>query len=311
MAGEAPMPPVRPGEVLVQMTAAAICGSDLHIVFGGFHPSHLPGQWGYPGHEGIGFAVESQSASFERGDLVLTVPEARRARCFAEFQVLPERSLLRLPADSNPQRLLMAQQLGTAIFGLRGFSADRTGRTAALIGAGPVGLFFCQLLRLSGFELVLVGERNAERRRVALELGADAALDTAGGAFTEGVADLTHGAGVDLAIEAAGYDETRALAVAAAARGGTVGLFGYPEIPGYAPFPFAEAFAKGLTLKMTRNAQLERGLRSFREAIELIQSERVRVDELISTPFPLECVFDAFEASRDQKALKVIIGFAT
>jgi L-iditol 2-dehydrogenase len=134
--GEFPVPEPAPGQVLVRTIRASICGSDTHVVFDGFEPDELPGRPGYPGHEGVGEVVASLSAELRPGDLVLTVPVPAESGCFAEYQAIDERSVIKLPADGDPVRLLMAQQLGTTILAMRRFWSGRGAAAATLIGAG-------------------------------------------------------------------------------------------------------------------------------------------------------------------------------
>jgi L-iditol 2-dehydrogenase len=303
-ADEVPVPSLGVANVLVDMRAAAICGSDLHIVFGGFEPARLPGAPGYPGHEGVGVVVESADAGFEPGDVVLTVPVARGALCFAEYQVVESRSLLKLPPDANPDKLLMAQQLGTVIYGMKRFWPRGSGQCATIIGAGPVGLFFLQLIKQAGFGSVVVGEPNAARRAIAIALGADVTVDNQRDSVIDATRDVTNGHGAEFVVEAAGHDHTRTDAVRAAGVGARVGLFGYPEVRGEAPFPFAAAFSKGLSLYMTRNAQLEPDLVSFRQAIRMIRDGEVNVGHLLSEPVRLADVGQAFEMAVQQSVVK-------
>ena len=123
---DAPVLEPAPGQVVVRTHMAAICGSDLHQVFmrplGATSP---PAEPGWPGHEGVGEVVESNSEGLAAGDLVLTVPGVGFQRCFADYQTLPGAWCLRLPAYDGPvEDLLMAQQFGTTIFALRRGNLD-------------------------------------------------------------------------------------------------------------------------------------------------------------------------------------------
>jgi threonine dehydrogenase-like Zn-dependent dehydrogenase len=119
--------------VLIRTEVAAICGSDLHAA------AHATAAQppGSPGHEAVGTIVESRSQRFAAGNRVLCVPAAASARCFAEFQVLPDAAIVRLPAAGPAAELVVAQQLGTAIFAMKRFwpAGDGSGLTAAVLGA--------------------------------------------------------------------------------------------------------------------------------------------------------------------------------
>ena len=168
---------------------------------------------------------------------------------------------------------------------------------AAVIGAGSAGLFFLQQLRARGVE-VIVSDLNRDRLVVAERLGAaQTVLEPA-----ESVIDVsrarTGGAGVDLVIEAAGYDVTRAAAVEAVRARGSVGFFGYPQLRGLAPFPVERSFRKELTMVWSNNTQAEPGLASFRAAIELVRTGAIEVDHCLQAMYDLEDAPAAMAAAR-------------
>src|SRR5438132_1435922 len=112
--GDFPEPRVeQAGDVIVQVSAASICGSDLKRVFSDVASLFplLPGQ---PGHEGVGRVTSTSSDRFREGDLVLLLPahDGARNRCFAEFMVISEKTALPLP-EGELDHLLMGQQVGT------------------------------------------------------------------------------------------------------------------------------------------------------------------------------------------------------
>lgn len=305
--GEFPVPHLQRGQVLVRMRRASVCGSDVHTVFDGLHRQAALGQPGYPGHEGIGEVVESDAAEYSPGTTVLTVPPGWGGACFAQYQALDERFLLPLPGGGEPDRLLMAQQLGTTIYALRKFWSGEGGRTATIIGAGSAGLFFLQGLRRLGFGTVVVADLEPDRLEIARELGADATADARHESVVATTAEATGGEGADLVIEAAGYDECRARAVEAVRDHGNLGFFGFPERPGEAPFPVQMAFRKGVRIDFVSATQFEPGLRSFREALAAIRDGSVEVGYCLGTRFPLTRAPEALAAARGHSAVKVIV----
>jgi L-iditol 2-dehydrogenase len=303
---EVERPEPRQGEVLVAMTRASICGSDLHAVLGTDPPpSSLPP--GAPGHEGVGTVVSSRAAGFAPGDLVLTVPMPTSAGCYAQFQVVGADFLVGLPTDA-PAWLVLAQQLGTVIFGFRRYWPDglqAQGATAVVLGAGSAGLFFVQLARRAGFGRLVVCDLDERRLALASALGADLAVRAPGEDVVAAVLEVTDGAGADLVIEATGQDKRRHDSIEAVRYGGRIGFFGLPEHPGMVPFPLARAFRKAVTIEMAGNAQREPGLRSFKEAVAFIVNGEVDVSHLLQPTYPLERFQEAFEAARDHLGVKV------
>lgn len=301
------------GEVLVAMERASICGSDLHAVFGP-HPRPVEAMSpGAPGHEGIGTVVVSHAEGFSPGDRVLTVPLPDAGRCFAEQQVVGADFLVRLPEQGDSARLLLAQQLGTAVFAFHRYwpaGLDATAATAAIVGAGSAGLFLLQLVKRAGFGQVVVCDLDERRLEHAGALGADVLAHAPDDSFVDTVLRATGRAGAELVIEATGFDERRSDCVEAASSGGRIGFFGLPEHPGPVPFPVAGAFRKGCTIEMAGSAQLEPGLRSFHESVDLIASEAVSVEVMLEPRFSLSGFQEALEAARDHLGVKISLDLA-
>jgi L-iditol 2-dehydrogenase len=307
---DAPVPPVADGEILVRTAYASICGSDLHVVFGGAPPR--PGAAGYPGHESVGEVVESRCPGFAPGDLVLTVPFATDGRCLAEFQALPGAACIRLPAAAVPLgQLLMAQQLGTVIWALRCHPLDVVGKDAAVIGQGSAGAFFTFLLKRAGAARVLVSDKSPARLAYSRKLGADVAVDAGTGDFRSAVLEATGGLGAGVVVEAVGSRETFPLSLELAAPRATIVWFGLPEGTSDYPISFHDFFRRGLTAYSNLPAQGEPGLESFRYAVRLITDGAIDVAPLLSHTLPIERIEEAFHLARDRSdnALKVSIKF--
>lgn len=297
---EFPVPAAGPDEALIRMETAAICGSDVHVLYDGFAREDAIGRPGYPGHEGIGEVVESRSAAFPIGTKVLTVPPGWYGGCFAEYQVVHERWLVPLPAGGNRQRLLMAQQLGTTMYGLRKFWTEPAGKVATVLGAGSAGLFFLQQLLRLGFEKVISCDLEPGRLATARKLGAYQVVRGPDEDVVAATMDASDGEGADLVVEAAGYDVTRHLSIECARRFGRVGWFGYPERYGMMPFPFERAYRKALGIEFIIDTALEPGLRAFREAVDAIHSGEISVDYSLNEVFPLSRIRDGLALARER-----------
>ncbi|MFC7404514.1 zinc-binding dehydrogenase [Georgenia alba] len=292
-----------PGEVVVRMHRTSICGSDVHVILHGFHEDGCLGMPGYPGHEGLGTVVESRSSSVREGELVLTVPRPAEGRCFAQYQLVADTQVVPVPAGDAEERLLMAQQYGTTLYAMRSFWPDggtlREPGTVAIAGAGSAGLFFVQLARRAGFEHILVSDLDPRRLEVAERLGAATTVHAPSGSLTDAVMDVTRGEGADLVIEAAGYDLTRAQAVAAVATRGTIGLFGFPERRGDAPFPMYAAFRKVARIQWAGSTQSEPGLVAFRDAVRHIHDGEIDVEHCLGDLRGLDDLPEAVEVASE------------
>lgn len=303
---EFPIPSLTAGQVLVEMHYASVCGSDVHVVHAGFHNPEALGHPGYPGHEGVGLVVESRSERVPVGTTVLTVPQGTSGGCFAEYQAVDDCQLVPLPDGCDERRLLMAQQLGTVVFAMRKFLRPPV-TTAGVIGVGSAGLFFVQLLLRAGCSTVIASDVDPGRLAVAERLGATPVLATSDASFPDAVLGATGGLGAELVVETAGLDACRAQAVAALRLHGTVGCFGYAERLGLAPFPVHAAFRKAATVAWVRDTQSEPGLASFREAVELLESGAVDVEDHVRHVLPLEEAPRGLEQAHRREVVKVVL----
>lgn len=309
---EAPIEPLRDGDLLVRSRYASICGSDLHVVNHGVETD--PEQWapGYPGHEGVGEVAESRAAGFAPGDQVLLVPPVPQARCFAEWQRVRASSAIRLDGARPPlDEVLMAQQLGTVLFAARQHPTDVEGRTVVVIGQGSAGMFWAWWLKRAGAARVIVADRSPSRLAVAAHFGADVLVDARVDDLTEAVLDHTAGEGADFVVEAVGRKETLLQSISCCRTGGRMFWFGLPDTTDPVPIDFRTFFRRKLTAVSTYGAQAEPGLASFRAALDHIRRGDIDVRPLLSHVLPVEEIDAAFQLADtcDDGVLKVSISF--
>jgi L-iditol 2-dehydrogenase len=236
-----PSPAPGPGEVVLDVGAALSCGTDVKSVARG-HPSIA----GYPsrlGHEFAGVvAAVGEGIEVAVGSRVFCGDSApcgacracargRESQCtdllyllggFAEQVLVParivERNLHRVPDGLDLRVAALAEPLGCVVHALDVVSV---GETAAVLGAGSLGLMHCALLAAAGARVVVL-DPHPERLAVAERFGAaETVVAERGPADVERVPG-----GADLVVEAVGRPEAWELAVAIAAPGGTVNLFG-------------------------------------------------------------------------------------
>jgi len=247
---ERPVPePARATDVLVRVGGAGVCATDLHAIEGLMEPAgvSLPRVLG---HENAGWVEEVGDGvtTVAKGDAVLLYPPYSCGLCvacrrgndmycerheftglsvdggFADYVLVSERSLLRLPEGVQP-----ADVAPHADAGLTAYHAVQRvahllspGTTAAVIGVGGVGHIAVQLVRELGASRIVAVDTDERRRRLAGELGADAAVGDAAAAR-----DATEGRGADVVFDFVGTDQTHADALAMLARGGTLSIIGY------------------------------------------------------------------------------------
>ncbi len=253
---EIPIPDMEPGKVLVKSKLSSICGSDLHIVYMGWNAYEFPLPHGYPGHEGVGEVVDPGDSDFQPGDFVLTAPNIWSSRTFAGYQMIDPGFLLKLPSGVPEDHLLMAQQLGTVVFGARKLP-PLLGQTVVVMGQGSVGLFHDFMLRRLGAHRIIAIEPVAERLQAGRNMGIDDAIDVTGQRATDAILDLTNGEGADVVIEACGSVDTLNQSLQLVKPLGRVAVFGLPPTMEKVPFDWDTFFRKRLDLHTVFGAQDE------------------------------------------------------
>jgi L-iditol 2-dehydrogenase len=244
------VPKIDRGDILVRVKVALTCGTDVKVFRRGYHARMIvpPAVFG---HELAGdvVAVGEDVTRFQVGDRVVSANSAPCENCFfcrrnlqnlcedllfnngayAEYIRIParivERNTYRIPAHVGYQDAALSEPLACVLRGLEE-SSPHPGDTIAVIGLGPIGLMFVRLAKLLQLRVIAIGRRKTQLDRAAA-MGADELISTEDLPMpVQHVRQLTHGRGVDIAIEAVGKPETWHWAVDMVRRGGTVNFFG-------------------------------------------------------------------------------------
>jgi len=324
-----PTPEVGPDDVLVQVAACGICGSDVHG-YDGSSGRRIPPL--VMGHEAAGIvaAVGASVSRFAPGDRVtfdstvycgqcdyclkgeinlcedrqvvgVSTPDFRRAGAFAEFVAVPERICYQLPDAMTFPEAAMLEAVSVALHAVA--VSDLQGEeTALVIGAGMIGLLILQAAKAAGCSLVIVADVDATRLRLAAASGADATVLASGAAMVQQVLGLTGGRGVDLVLEAVGRDETVSAAVDAVRKGGTVTLVG--NITPQVTLPLQKVVSRQIRLQGSCASAGE-----YPQAMELIAAGKIQVAPLITAVAPLSEGASWFERlhAREPNLMKIVI----
>ncbi len=260
---DAPEPSPAAGEARVRVSAAAICGSDLHG-FREFSPRRIPPL--VMGHEVVGVvdAIGRGVDSSLEGSRVVAMPvvscgvcarcaEGRPNLCprrrlmgmdfpgaFADAFSIEAKQLLAVPDALGDEVGSLAEPFANAIH-----AVDRSvhsGDSVLVIGAGPIGLFAVRAAVTAGAR-TLVADPIADRLALARAQGGE---PLEGDDAAAAVREATHGDGVDVVIDAAGFPSTWALAVDAVRWGGHIEAIGLGATEG--PLPYHPVVAKGVTI---------------------------------------------------------------
>jgi len=316
--------PIEAHGLRLRVLACGVCGSDARMYFSGPTPRYM-----HPvilGHEFTGKVTQIGDAvqDYAVGDLVAVAPLIPCMRCpacgrgddnlcqaghvigcnhhggLAETFDVPGQMVLaggvvKLPQGVDPRSGALTELVGCC---LRGLSHLRLspGDRLLIIGDGPIGLTFLQLAKLMGAGQTVTSGRRPARRQLALQLGADQALD----ANTVGLRER-YAQSLDHVIVAASSIEVTAEAADLVRPGGNLLLFS-----GY-------TYGTELSLDVNKihyrelhlHGSIDCTIRDFRQAAQLLP--QLQMDSLITASYPLEQVEDAFQATRDLEAVKVIV----
>jgi alcohol dehydrogenase len=326
-----PKPTIQaPTDVIVKVTATTICGTDLHILKGDV-PTVTDGR--ILGHEGVGIVEEIGGAvvGFVPGDRVLIscisscgkCPNCKKSmysHCLngggwilghmidgtqAEYVRVPfgDNSLYAVPDGADEEALVMLSDIlptGFEVGVLNGHV--QPGDTVAIVGAGPVGLSALLTARLYSPAAIIVVDVDEGRLKVAKDLGATATVKSGDGAEGKVLA-LTHGEGVDVAIEAVGIAATFEMCQAIVAPGGHIANIGVHGAPA----------TLHLEKLWSRNVTITTGLvdtRTIPLLLKMVTAGILDPAQLITHHFTLsdiEAAYDAFGHASREHALKVIV----
>jgi 2-desacetyl-2-hydroxyethyl bacteriochlorophyllide A dehydrogenase len=327
-------------DVVVRVTTAGVCGSDLHIVQG-----RDPGiQMGtIMGHEFIGVVEQAGSdvKNIKPGARVLSPFTINCGECFYCRRNIPARcvksfcfgfvsedgnglqgsqaeyvrvplaatTLLKLPDRRNDGSLLQDEEVlflgdifSTAYSTAEGASIQK-GDTVVIIGCGPVGLLCIVAARLFGPANVIAVDSIDYRLEKAKELGSTTIQPNAD-SVRNLVNNLTDGRGADAVLEAVGHPSALDLAIHVMRPGGVISIAGYHTQNTY-PFPIQKAYTKNLTLRIGRcNAR-----KYMDKLLPLVLENRLPLTSIITHRLSLEegvRGYDLF-ANRADNAIKVLL----
>jgi len=324
-------PSAGPGEVLVEVGANTICGTDGRILRGDKTSYvELPVVLG---HETAGRVVEVGPGvtGYRVGDRVgmqPTVPDLSCWACrhglenmcegqrilgysvdggLAEYMLVPafaiEAGCLFVAESDLPyEQLALAEPLGAVLYG-QGLTPVGLGDNVLIVGAGPIGLLHLQIALLSGARSVIVSQPPSPRVALAERLGATVIVDPLTEDLGEAVREHTDGRGVDVAIICIGVPALVNESFHLTRPGGSVNVFAGLSGKGWAEIEANLIHYKQLTV--TGSSSMRRA--DYEAALRLITSERVDTASMVTHRFALADVDDAFKVAAAQEAVKVAV----
>jgi len=289
------------GQVLVEVEACGICGSDLHML-----PSGVLAEGSILGHElaGVVAATGSGVDGWSKGDRVcvypfapideLDIPTALASGIglgtndggYAERMVCEANMLWRIPDGIDLAHGALVEPLAVGLHGID-VSGAQPGHTVCVLGCGPIGAMTIVGLRARGFDNVAVVEPNPDRRELAKRLGAAHAFGLED--VHEAILGAFDGMPPEYVIECAGNVAAPGLAVELIATEGTIALVGMLDEP--VPISQLNVMLKEAVIR----GSFAYRPRDFDEAVGLLAAGKVPVGDLVTSRHPLEDTAACFE----------------
>ncbi|MFC5702641.1 zinc-binding dehydrogenase [Cohnella faecalis] len=308
---EAARPAIKANEVLVENEVCGICGSDLHI-YGGNHPVLKPPV--SMGHEFAGRVVEvgADVRSIRIGDYVCAIPGVGCGKCepcqagkfnlcrelkvigglypggFAEYTAVPEYNIVKIPELFSATDGAMVESAAVAVHAVSRMKSVE-GKKIAVLGAGPIGLLIIQVLKAFGAKLVVASDPIESRRDIASRLGADIVIDPTKENVEERIQAEVGGIGLDGAFDVAGIELTLGQALAVTKNGGEIvitALFSKDPVFPMKMLQRAEKTLLGTQMYVKQD---------FETAIQLMQENKIKIDEMVTHRFDLDQISEAFK----------------
>ena len=228
---DVPDPVINSNEVLVKVMACGICGSDVHG-YDGSTGRRIPPM--IMGHEASGVIVQTGAdvKNWKTGDRVtfdstvyplndwytlegmynlsdnrevlgVSPGTYKRDGAFAEFIVIPQHILYKIPENVTFKQAAMVEAVAVALHSIN-ISSVKTGDSCVVVGTGMIGTFILKLLKLSGASTIIAIDINEKRLHLAKQAGADYTFLSTEENLTEKIAVLTNNRGADISFEAVG-----------------------------------------------------------------------------------------------------------
>jgi threonine 3-dehydrogenase len=324
---EVDMPAVGPGDVLVKVRIAGICGTDLHIYSWDEWSAHRIKPPLILGHEFCGDVVEvgREVRGVKVGDFVTAECHLTCGQCyqcktgqahvcsnvrvcgidrdgsFGEYIVMPEQYVWELASDIPEEIGAIFDPIGNAVHTV--LAGEIAGTTVAVVGCGPIGLAAIPIARAAGATQIVGFDISDYRLGIALKVGADSVVDSSKENDLEAAMEMTGGVGFDVVLEMSGYAPAIRDAFKIARAGGRVSLLGLPKSTVELDLG-NDLVMKGLFVQGIHGRRM---FKTWYQATRLIQSHRVDLSPIITHRMRFEEIDRAMEVMASGKCGKVLL----
>jgi len=324
---DVPEPSPRPDEVMIEVKAAGICGSDIHIFDEDIKLPIKPPV--IIGHEFSGVIAEvgSSVTKWKPGDRVTSETSVHVCgECipcrtgnynvcaekrligywfngaFTKYCVVPSRLVYRLPDNVSFLSGALCEPLACCVNGVMEKTHIKPGDLVVIAGPGPIGLLSLQIAKSQSASVVLCGvSRDEKRLRLGEELGADLTVNVEEENPWRIVSKMTNGAGADVFIDCSGSPNAIRMGFQLVRRGGQytqIGLTGKPFNLDFDLVAYKELIVRG---------SLGQRWTSWKTALKMLSKGLVKTEPLISDVLPLSQWEIGFRKVRMKEGIKVIL----
>lgn len=323
---ETAIPEIGEDEMLVKVKAALTCGTDLKTYRRG-HPTiiqRVPSTFGHEFASEV-VAVGKKVTKFRPGDRVVGANTAPCFECencknqryslcenlqylngaYSEYVAVPAHILkynfYRIPETLPYEQAALLEPLACAVHGCDRIPA-KTGDRVVVIGAGPIGLMFMDLLALQGCQVISV-DLSEYRLKESKNFGARETVNAGEDQHIQRVRDLCGGIGADLVVEATGFPNVWENAIEMVRPGGTVLAFGGTKAGTKITIDCQKFHYEEINLM----AVYHHTPYHVQKALKLLASGQIDGSKYITGYYPLEQAIEALESIGRQEGIKYAI----
>lgn len=313
------IPEVKPNEVKVKIAYAALCATDIHQVTMGVMNSKPPAPLG---HEASGVIAElgeeAAKKGYKIGDKVTLFPGSHCGGCewckrgmeqycinfkptgaFAEYVVTDINTIYKLPDDADLKEYSIVEPTNCCLRAMD-LAPIRHGATVCVAGVGGIGSIMLNQILLSGAARITVIEPVEQKRKMALEMGAEYVIDPFNEDAVARAMEITDGLGFDYVFEMSGSPKAAQTPLEILARCGTAVYFAVFPPTYEMPLNLHELYMKEGRIQtvFTSTSIMPRSIKMIK---------RMQTDKIIQKIMPLSQAVESFEVFKTSKYPKILL----
>jgi len=300
-------PEIAENEVMIEVMACGICGSDVHGMDGSTGRRIPPI---IMGHEASGVITETGSnvKKWKTGDRVtfdstifplndwytlkghynlsdnrkvlgVSPGEYKKHGAFAEFVAVPEHILHRIPDNVSFEEAAMVEPIAVAAHAIN-LSGIKPGESAVVVGTGMVGIFVLQLLKIAGANPVIALDIDDQKLKLAKETGADYIFKPNDDNISQKIKELTKTRGADFGFEVVGITDSVQTCINSIRKGGTAVLVG--NLSSEIQFPLQKVVTQEIKVQGSCAINGE-----YEMVLDLLATKKINTEKMISAVAPL------------------------